>query len=192
MKKKMKIKMKIKMKSLVLSVIVLSMAYIPFSSFAGPTIIGERVEFLLPRDLRDIRSSPQITMLVTFRVEGGSVNLSHMEYRTNPPPTVPPPSIIGAPVPGSGTFNPGGHVAVLTYHLPLDADGIPNLPARRVSFDIWVHFQDARLYPQCIFSNACLETSMMLTSGGTGRGVAPPMAPMPPVKPATPSVPPRR
>ena len=185
--------MKIKMKSLVLCGIVLSMVYIPFSSFAGPTIMGESVEFLLPRDIRDIRSRPQITMMIHFRVEGGSVNLSHMEFRTNPPPTVPPPTVIGGgPVTGSGTFNPGSHVAVLTYYLPLDADGIPNLPSRSIAFDIWVNFQDARRYPQCIFSNACLETYMMLTSGGRGRRVATPMAPMPPVKSIKPSVPPRK
>ncbi len=184
--------MRIKMKSLVLCGIVLSMVYIPISSFAGPTIIGEKVEFLLPRDLRDIRSRPQITMMFTFRVEGGSVNLSRMEYRTNPRPTVPPPTIVGAPVPGSGTFNPGSHVAVLTYYLPLDADGVPYLPSRSITFDIWVHFQDARLYPQCIFSNAVLETYMMVTSGGRGKRVAPPMAPMPPVKSITPSVPPKK
>jgi hypothetical protein len=182
--------MKTKMKSLVLSVMVLSFVFIPFLSFAGPVIIGERVEFLLPRDLRDIRTRPQITMMIYFRVEGGSVNLSNIEYRTSPSGP-PPPTIIGTPGPSSGTLTgiTGSRVVPLTYYLPLDADGMPYLPARRVCFDIWVHFQDARIYPQCIFSNACLETSMKLTSGGAGRRVGLGMTPMPSGKSITPPVP---
>lgn len=162
--------MKIRMKSLILCGMVLSMVFMPFTSFAGPVIVGERVEFMVP-GLGDIAGEPNITMRVHFRVEGASVNLSHMEYRTNPPPTVPPPTIIGAPVPGSGTFPPGSHLASFTYHLPRDASRIPYLPSRSICFNIWAHFQDARLYPQCIISDACLETFMRLTSGGTGRRV---------------------
>ncbi len=182
--------MKIRIKPLVLCGITLFMVYVPFSSFAGSVIIGERIEFLLPRDIGDIRSRPQITMLVTFRVEGESVNLSHMEYRANPRPAVPPPTIV--PIPGRGTFPPSSYVVALTYPLALGADGFPTLPSTTVDFQIWVHFQDARFYPQCIFSNASLQTSMMLTSGGTGRRVATPVAPMPPVKSRTPSALPKK
>jgi hypothetical protein len=166
-------KMNIKMKSLIFCGIVLSMVFMPFTSFAGPVIVGERVEFT---GVGDIAGEPHITMRVHFRVEAASVNLSRMEYRTNPPPAVPPPTIV--PVPGSGTFAPGSHVVSLTYH-SRDASGIPHLPPRRICFDIWAHFQDPRLHPLRIISDACLETFMRLTSGGTGRRVAPPVAPTP-------------
>jgi hypothetical protein len=157
------------MKSFILCGIVLLMLFMPFKSFAETAIVGERLEFIVP-GLGDIAGEPNISMRIHFRVEGASINLSYMEYKTNPL-APPPPIIIGAPVFGSGTFPPGSHLASFTYQLPRDASGMPYLPSRRVCFEIWAYFRDARFPAQRIIGDACLETFMRLTNSGTGSRV---------------------
>jgi len=160
------------MKSLILCGIVLFTVFVPLPSFAETVIVGERVEFNVP-GLDVIAGEPDIGIRIYFRVEGASVNLSYMEYQTNPP-SPPPPTVIvsSAPsAPGSGTFAPGSHFVRFTYRLPRDASRMPYLPSKRVCFDILAHFQDARFPTQRLIRDACLETFMRLTNGGTGRRV---------------------
>ena len=157
------------MKFLILCGIVLFMVFMPSGSFAETVIVGERLDFNIP-GLGDIAGEPNIGMRITFRVEGASVNLTYMDYQTDPL-SPPPPTVIGAPVPGSGTFAPGSHAVNFTYPLSRDAAGMPCLPAKRVCFSIFAHFRDARFPTQQLISNACLETFMRLYRGGTGRRV---------------------
>jgi len=157
------------MKPLILCGIVLLMVFMPFASLAETVIVGERVEFNVP-GLSVIAGEPDIGIKVYFRVEGASVNLSYVDYQTNPAGP-PPPTVLGGSSPGSGTFPPGSHLVRFTYHLPRDASRMPYLPSRRVCFDFDAHFQDARFPTQRLIGDACLETFIRLTNGGTGRRV---------------------
>ena len=148
---------------------VLFIVFMPAPAFSEAVIVGERVEFNVP-NLADIVDNPNISLRAIFRVEGASINLSYIEYQTNPA-APPPPTILGAPVPGSGIFPPGSHSADFTYPLSRDSSRFPCLPAKRVYFFIWAHFQDARISPQRIIGDAGLETFMRHTNDGIGKRV---------------------